>query len=114
MKKILAFFISLILIFILYLLLPRVCLWPGFYKNNNLLSENVSNSIKSLLLDSTKNRYNSGIIIINQDFMDYLKKTNENEYYVEIQVFFPKHQGVCYTVQVIDDKYIVKDVGIDP
>ncbi len=109
-----------------------------FYKNNDLLSKEENKEIKKLLLNVMKNRHSTVFsmdekelytedldedtstleksfwIYINYNFMNSVKKKNDNEYTAKIQMKSPDDWCYYFTIKNIDGKYIVSYFEIDP
>lgn len=134
---------SVALLIVLFIVMKYVVLWPGFYNNNKSLDKDENREIKSLLLSTMKNNHSkifltdnsklytkeyiteynpedkssneTGVFVgIDSNFMDSVEKTNDNEYTAKVQLYYPDDWCYYFTVKVIDGKYVVSYLEIDP
>ena len=120
-----------------------IFLWSGVYKSNSSLDDVTNKEIKSLLLNVLKDRHStiftmnkselyteeyrleymqsdnssaakSMFISIDSDFMESVKKTDENEYKIEVQLKWPDDWRYYFTVKAINGRYFISYLEIDP
>lgn len=56
----------------------------------------------------------SVFINIASNFMDSVKKTDENAYKAEVQIKWPDDWRYYFTIKVIDGQYVISHLEIDP
>lgn len=139
-KKISILLISaVVLIFIVGFVLKDFFLLPMFYKSNKGFGEEANYEIKSLVLNSIKDRHstlfsleksrlyaeslaheqeytaaqaNFFFIDIDDNFMQSLEK-KDDKYSVKVCLNFPDDWQYYYTVEEHNGKYIISDFEID-
>jgi len=128
---------------ILFVFMKPIFMWPGFYKNNSNLSREENKQIKSLLLYAMKDqhlkifsvdteklytdeylqehmqygeshRVNGIFVNVNINFMDSVEKTDDNEYKAVVQLLWPDDWRYYFTIKVVENRYVISDLGIDP
>lgn len=136
-KGIIILALSAILLFIVGFILKDVLLIPIFYSSNNEFGKEANREIKSLLLNSIKERHSTlfsldksklytenlthdntqkakfWFIDIKDDFMQSLEK-KDNRYLVKLDLKFPDDWSYYFTIEVLDGKYVISNIEIDP
>lgn len=140
-KKFCFVFIAvLIFVFVLIFIFKDVFLVSIFYKNADGYENEVNREIKSLILNSMKDRHSSlfsieknklymdnpaleqdtdttqakfWFIDIGDDFMDSLEK-KEDKYFVKVNLYFPDDWLYYFTIEEHDGKYVISNFEIDP
>ena len=142
-KRTLTIVIILVILLFLFFIIKSISLWSGFYINNNSLDKETNKEIKSLLLNVMKNRHSklfsmndnrlfteeylsehmqytdssgerSILISIDSNFMDSVEKTSDSEYKAEVKLKWPGDWHYYFLIKVIDDRYFISSLEIDP
>ena len=93
---------------------------PGYFNDNDNLTEEENYWIKKSVTESLEHRYHSQgktFIWIDTDFMDTVQKINENEYVCLVNTHFLEDGSDDATLEIVLDKeqgYSVTSVGVDP
>ena len=136
-KRLFIFALLAILLVVVGFIMKDVLLHPIFYPNNNEFGKEANREIKSLLLNSMKDRHSTlffldksklytedltqedttqarfWFIDIKDDFMQSLEK-KENQYLVQINLKFPDDWSYYFTIEVQNGNFIISNIEIDP
>ena len=114
-----------------------------FYKDNEALDKNVNNEIEQLVLNTMRNRHSSlwrdedkdiytsdciseyvtpsetkmprsVVIVIDNDFMETVKKVTEDSYTANVQLKWPEDWEYYLSIDRVNGKFLVSKVEIDP
>ncbi len=142
-KQITIIIISVVIFVLLCFCLKYMFLCDFFYKDNEALDKNVNNEIEQLVLNTMRNRHSSlwrdedkdiytsdciseyvtpsksqmprsVVIVIDNDFMDTVKKVTEDSYTANVQIKWPEDWEYYLTIDRVNGKFLVSKVEIDP
>lgn len=136
-------FIIFVALLILYIVLKYNILWSGLYKQNSFLDKKTNHEIQVLLLNTIKYQHSSilspdknkifsqkyilnniykadssieksAFVIIIDDFMDSVKQEDKNKYTAKIQLRWPNDWLYYFTIEKINNRYVISCFEIDP